>query len=67
MIKEKKIIAIQDIVIPRGTVFAERKGCTEYISGNFEAYVGTSNDTVLHIVASDDELTGNDKFIEVIE
>ena len=63
---EKKIIAIEDIVIPKGTVFTERHGHTEYVDGNYDTYIGTGKDTVLHITASDDELAFNDKFIEVL-
>ena len=61
----KKMVVMKDIVIPKGTVFEYREGKTDYLFGSYDAYVGTGKDTVLHVVASDDEIKhGEGNFAE---
>lgn len=63
---QKKLVALKDIVIPKGTVFEHTEGKVEYISGNYTCYVGTGKDTVMHIGISEDELEyGEGNFAEI--
>jgi len=55
-VMKRGIIALKDIIIPKGTIFEYREGKTEYINGNYDVNIGTGKDTVMHIVISEDEL-----------
>jgi len=55
-VMKRGIIALKDIIIPKGTIFEYREGKTEYINGNYDVNIGTCKDTVMHTVISEDEL-----------
>lgn len=61
-----KLILKNDYVIPAGTEF-EKIPCgmtRKYASGNFEALIDTSKDTIMSIQITDDELECSGLFLK---
>jgi hypothetical protein len=66
---DRKFVLLQDIVIPRGTVFTARSGHVQLLNSNYETIIGVTKDSMGQVLYgiddSDPELKNH--FLEIVQ